>query len=105
MLRNRSSTAAADRKLSSQLSVDSGPHAGVRARSPCRGSPILPGRLRPGDRPAERELADGDGVSRVPVREAIRSPEAEGFVVVESPRRVVVRTPTRVDVVSRERPG
>ncbi|MFI5611386.1 GntR family transcriptional regulator [Amycolatopsis sp. NPDC051903] len=59
---------------------------------------ILSGRLRPGDRLVERELADGLGVSRVPVREAIRSLEAEGFVVVESPRRVVVRTLARVDV-------
>ncbi|MEV4602298.1 GntR family transcriptional regulator [Amycolatopsis sp. NPDC049253] len=59
---------------------------------------ILDGRLKPGDRLVERELAEDLGVSRVPVREAIRSLEAEGFVVVESPRRVVVRTLARVDV-------
>ncbi|WP_326836691.1 GntR family transcriptional regulator [Amycolatopsis rhabdoformis] len=59
---------------------------------------ILSGLLKPGDRLVERELAEGLGVSRVPVREAIRSLEAEGFVVVESPRRVVVRTLSRVDV-------
>jgi DNA-binding GntR family transcriptional regulator len=59
---------------------------------------ILTGRLRPGDRLVERELAEDLGVSRVPVREAIRSLEAEGFVVVQSPRRMVVRQLARVDV-------
>ncbi|EOD59070.1 GntR family transcriptional regulator [Amycolatopsis vancoresmycina] len=59
---------------------------------------ILTGRLRPGDRLVERELAEALGVSRVPVREAIRSLEAEGFLVVQSPRRVVVRQLARVDV-------
>ncbi|SFW87840.1 GntR family transcriptional regulator [Amycolatopsis australiensis] len=59
---------------------------------------ILTGRLRPGDRLVERELAEDLGVSRVPVREAIRSLEAEGFVVVQSPRRVVVRQLARIDV-------
>jgi DNA-binding GntR family transcriptional regulator len=59
---------------------------------------ILTGRLKPGDRLVERELAEDLGVSRVPVREAIRSLEAEGFVVVQSPRRVVVRQLARVDV-------
>ncbi|GAB3394819.1 GntR family transcriptional regulator [Amycolatopsis echigonensis] len=59
---------------------------------------ILTGRLKPGDRLVERELAEDLGVSRVPVREAIRSLEAEGFVVVPSPRRVVVRQLARTDV-------
>ncbi|MFD9893016.1 GntR family transcriptional regulator [Amycolatopsis sp. NPDC059027] len=59
---------------------------------------ILTGRLRPGDRLVERELAEDLGVSRVPVREAIRSLEAEGFLAVQSPRRVVVRQLARVDV-------
>nr|WP_020660321.1 GntR family transcriptional regulator [Amycolatopsis benzoatilytica] len=59
---------------------------------------ILTGRLQPGDRLVERELAEDLGVSRVPVREAIRSLEAEGFVAVPSPRRVVVRKLARVDV-------
>lgn len=59
---------------------------------------ILTGRLRPGDRLVERELAEDLGVSRVPVREAIRSLESEGFVVVQSPRRVVVRQLDRSDV-------
>jgi DNA-binding GntR family transcriptional regulator len=59
---------------------------------------IVTGVLRPGDRLVERELAEDLGVSRVPVREAIRSLEADGFVVVQSPRRVVVRQLSRVEV-------
>ncbi|MFJ4923839.1 GntR family transcriptional regulator [Streptomyces sp. NPDC088725] len=60
---------------------------------------IIAGRLRPGDRLVERELADRFGVSRVPVREAVRALVAERFVLFETPRRSVVRrlTPTDVD--------
>ncbi|WP_425835188.1 GntR family transcriptional regulator [Streptomyces fractus] len=59
---------------------------------------IIGGRRRPGDRLVERELAERFGVSRVPVREAIRALLAEGFVAYETPRRAVVRTLTRTDV-------
>jgi DNA-binding GntR family transcriptional regulator len=59
---------------------------------------IIAGRVRPGDRLVERELADRFGVSRVPVREAIRALTTEGFVTAESPRRMVVRRLTRTDV-------
>ncbi|MEU6355592.1 GntR family transcriptional regulator [Streptomyces sp. NPDC047072] len=59
---------------------------------------IIAGRLRPGDRLVERELADRLGVSRVPVREAIRGLVAEGFVHFETPRRTVVRRLTPNDV-------
>jgi DNA-binding GntR family transcriptional regulator len=59
---------------------------------------IIAGRLRPGDRLVERELADRFGVSRVPVREAIRALVAEGFVHFETPRRTVVRRLTPADV-------
>ncbi|NGO15214.1 GntR family transcriptional regulator [Streptomyces sp. HC44] len=59
---------------------------------------IITGRLRPGDRLVERELADRFGVSRVPVREAIRALVAEGFVLFETPRRTVVRRLTPTDV-------
>lgn len=59
---------------------------------------IIAGRLGPGDRLVERELADRFGVSRVPVREAIRALVAEGFVTFETPRRTVVRPLTRTDV-------
>ncbi|CAM5369365.1 GntR family transcriptional regulator OS=Streptomyces aurantiogriseus OX=66870 GN=GCM10010251_80360 PE=4 SV=1 [Streptomyces aurantiogriseus] len=59
---------------------------------------IISGRLRPGDRLVERELAERFGVSRVPVREAIRALVAEGFVLFETPRRTVVRRLSRTDV-------
>ncbi|MEW1644901.1 MULTISPECIES: GntR family transcriptional regulator [unclassified Streptomyces] len=59
---------------------------------------IIAGRLGPGDRLVERELADRFGVSRVPVREAIRALVAEGFVHFETPRRAVVRRLTPNDV-------
>ncbi|MER5939672.1 GntR family transcriptional regulator [Streptomyces sp. NPDC001928] len=59
---------------------------------------IIAGRLRPGDRLVERELADRFRVSRVPVREAIRALVAEGFVHFETPRRTVVRRLTPADV-------
>ena len=59
---------------------------------------IVSGRLPPGSRLVERELAEDLGVSRVPVREAIRTLTAEGFVVALSPRRVVVRELTPKDV-------
>ncbi|MFJ9540737.1 GntR family transcriptional regulator [Streptomyces sp. NPDC101225] len=59
---------------------------------------IISGTLRPGDRLVERELADRFGVSRVPVREAIRALVAEGFVHFETPRRALVRRLTRQDV-------
>lgn len=59
---------------------------------------IIAGRLRPGDRLVERELAERFGVSRVPVREAIRALVAEGFVLFESARRTVVRRLTPADV-------
>ncbi|MFF3905381.1 GntR family transcriptional regulator [Streptomyces sp. NPDC001848] len=59
---------------------------------------IIAGRLRPGDRLVERDLAERFGVSRVPVREAIRALVAEGFVLFETPRRTVVRRLTPTDV-------
>lgn len=42
---------------------------------------IILGRLKPGERMMEMQLADEMGVSRTPVREAIRKLELEGFVV------------------------
>ncbi|MCB1359129.1 MAG: GntR family transcriptional regulator [Maritimibacter sp.] len=47
---------------------------------------IRQGRLLPGDRLRETELADRLGVSRTPVREAIRQLEADGLVV-HAPRQ------------------
>lgn len=42
---------------------------------------IISGQLRPGERLMEAQLAEEMGVSRTPVREAIRKLELEGFVV------------------------
>jgi DNA-binding GntR family transcriptional regulator len=58
---------------------------------------IISGRLAPGERLTEVRLAADYGVSRVPVREALRILEGEGFVTATSPRiRTVVRM-TRAD--------
>ncbi|MGH2555736.1 MAG: GntR family transcriptional regulator [Actinomycetota bacterium] len=59
---------------------------------------IITGRLRPGHRLVERELAELFGVSRVPVREAIGLLTKEGFVDALSPRRIVVKHLSRRDV-------
>ncbi|SFS74211.1 transcriptional regulator, GntR family [Saccharopolyspora flava] len=50
---------------------------------------ISDGRLRPGDRLFEQELAIEFGVSRVPVREAIRMLQSAGMVEVRPRRRGV----------------
>jgi DNA-binding GntR family transcriptional regulator len=42
---------------------------------------IIQGRLKPGERMMEIQLAEEMGVSRTPVREAIRKLELEGFIV------------------------
>ena len=47
---------------------------------------ILVGEIAPGTRMMEIELADEMGVSRTPVREAIRKLEKEGLVTIE-PRK------------------
>ena len=47
---------------------------------------ILTGKIAPGTRMMEVELAESLGVSRTPVREAIRKLEKEGLVVIE-PRK------------------
>ncbi|MDQ8708026.1 GntR family transcriptional regulator [Streptomyces sp. LHD-70] len=59
---------------------------------------IITGRLGPGDRLVERDLAEEFSVSRVPVREAIRILIAEGFLTAASPRRIVVKGYDRKDV-------
>jgi DNA-binding GntR family transcriptional regulator len=51
---------------------------------------IADGEYAPGERLTEDRLADDFGVSRNPVREALRVVETEGFVVVEPRRGAVV---------------
>ncbi|MGW0994449.1 GntR family transcriptional regulator [Streptomyces sp. NPDC002523] len=59
---------------------------------------IISGVLRPGDRLIERDVAEEFGVSRVPVREAIRILLGEGFLEAPSPRRITVKQMARQDV-------
>ncbi|MGH2614095.1 MAG: GntR family transcriptional regulator [Thermomicrobiales bacterium] len=59
---------------------------------------ILDGRLLPGDRLVERDLAAALQVSRVPVREALRQLGKEGFVSVV-PHRGAVVTPVSAALV------
>jgi DNA-binding GntR family transcriptional regulator len=55
---------------------------------------IIKGVLKPGERLMEKQLAENMGVSRTPVREAIRKLELEGFV------RVIPRKGTYVSEIS-----
>lgn len=59
---------------------------------------IIDGTLPPGAKLVERELAAQLGVSRVPIREAVRMLESEGFVQVVPRRGVVVKQLSRTDV-------
>ena len=51
---------------------------------------ISSGRLRPGDRLRETEIAERMGVSRTPVREALKRLEADGLVTFGQPRGLTV---------------
>jgi DNA-binding GntR family transcriptional regulator len=52
---------------------------------------IVEGRYRPGQRLIEQRIAEEFDLSRTPVREALRSLEAEGLVVSEANRGAMVR--------------
>lgn len=54
---------------------------------------IVNGDYRPGDRLTEHRLAEDFGVSRNPVREAMRVVESEGFVTMQPRRGAVVSSP------------
>lgn len=60
---------------------------------------IVEGRLRSGDRLVEQRIAEELGLSRTPVREAVRMLAAEGLVVAERHRGAAVRTLDRSDVL------
>lgn len=47
---------------------------------------IIEGDLAPGERLTEARLSERYGVSRVPVREALRTLEGEGFIAADRPR-------------------
>jgi DNA-binding GntR family transcriptional regulator len=55
---------------------------------------ISSGKLQPGEKLSEQSLTSSIGVSRVPLREALRSLEAEGYVTFLSNDQVIVSKPT-----------
>jgi DNA-binding GntR family transcriptional regulator len=59
---------------------------------------ILDGRLQPGQRLKEEQLAREFGVSRTPVREALLFLEAEGAVVLQPNRGATVRRYTTAEI-------
>lgn len=59
---------------------------------------VISGQLPPGSRLVERQLAEQLKVSRVPVREALRALEREGFVEERPTRGMVVTQPSEDDL-------
>ncbi|MGM8216307.1 GntR family transcriptional regulator [Bacillaceae bacterium W0354] len=59
---------------------------------------ILNGSFKPGDRLIQTELAEIIGVSRMPIREALRTLEMEGLVTIEPHKGAVVRKYTSDDI-------
>ncbi len=60
---------------------------------------IIKGHFKPGEKLVEQTLAQEMGVSRTPVREAIRRLEAEGFVVSIPRKGVVVSRTDKEEIV------
>jgi DNA-binding GntR family transcriptional regulator len=60
---------------------------------------ILYGRLRPGERVSQQQLAAAYGTSRIPVRDALRELTQEGFLVSGPAGQVVVSRVTADDVI------
>src|SRR5438128_4353594 len=59
---------------------------------------ILFGRLRPGERVSQQQLAELYGTSRVPVRDALRQLTHEGFLVSAPGGQAVVSRLTATDI-------
>lgn len=59
---------------------------------------IVEGRYRPGQRLVEQRIGSEFDLSRTPIREALRSLEAEGLVVIEPNRGAVVRPIAASDI-------
>src|SRR6202165_4723685 len=60
---------------------------------------ILTGRYAPGTRLVQEDLAVAFGISRIPLREALRRLEGEGLVVISPNRGAIVRPLSPKDVV------
>ncbi len=60
---------------------------------------ILTGEYRPGERLVQDELAESLGISRIPLREALRRLEGEGLVIISPNRGAIVRPLAPKDVV------
>jgi DNA-binding GntR family transcriptional regulator len=60
---------------------------------------ILTGRYAPGTRLVQEELAEAYGISRIPLREALRRLEGEGLVVISPNKGAIVRPLSPKDVV------
>ena len=60
---------------------------------------ILTGRYAPGTRLVQDDLAEAFGMSRIPLREALRRLEGEGLVVISPNRGAIVRPLAPKDVV------
>jgi len=59
---------------------------------------ILRGRLQPGEKVAEPELAERFGISRTPIREALRQLESEGYLTVVPRRGAIVTALTETEI-------
>ncbi|MBI5561897.1 MAG: GntR family transcriptional regulator [Deltaproteobacteria bacterium] len=59
---------------------------------------VINGRLKPGERVPEQEIAENFGISRTPIREAFRQLESEGFITVTPRKGAVVSPITDKDV-------
>jgi DNA-binding GntR family transcriptional regulator len=60
---------------------------------------ILTGQYRPGEHLVQEELAERFGISRIPLREALRRLEGEGLVIISPNRGATVRPLAPKDVV------
>ena len=63
------------------------------------GEEIMTGRLKPGEFLSETRIADRFGVSRTPVREAIRSLAGDGLVTLRPRQRAMVRGQTAAEIL------
>jgi DNA-binding GntR family transcriptional regulator len=59
---------------------------------------VVSGKLKPGERVPESEIADRFGISRTPIREAFRQLESEGFLTMIPRKGAVVSPITGKDV-------